>query len=161
MDLSLETVKTQVDLLHAAGRNIPALLLSGPPGVGKTYTGKEFQKKLNARYKYVACSRINKNIIDEIDEFCCSSLSNLNFMLDETQYDMVHLDEIDQFGQAGEQLRELMNKYADTVFFFATTNYPEKIPRGLKDRFLHAKLSDNVSLRQNKLMEELFLAQHH
>lgn len=156
MDLSLDTIRNQIIKLHEAERSIPAVLVSGPPGVGKTYTGKEFRKILKARCKYVACSTINKDIISEIEEFCRTASSNLNWLLDETQYDMVHLDEIDQFGANGEKLREVMNQYSDTVFFYATTNYPEKVPQGLKDRFIHAKLSDTESVRQKKLTERLF-----
>lgn len=156
MSLTLNQITSQVEKLAKAGRTPPAILLSGAPGVGKTHTGKYFAQLLKARVKYIDCSRWTKETTEEIREFCRTATSNLNFLLDETQQDMVFLDEIEQFGSGSAQLRGIMNEFGKSVFFFATTNYPDKLPEGVADRFIHAELSDDKSIRQEKLMEQLF-----
>lgn len=158
--IDLQTIKSQVVKLSEADIVPPPVLVYGGPGTGKTTTGKELATVMNAELKLVQCSRWNADTAQEIRDFCSSTRSNINFLFGEDKpIRMILLDEIDQFGEVGmNQLRPILDDWNEFVFFYATTNYIEKLPDAVKDRFVVSEIiPGEKSLRQKKLEERMKL----
>lgn len=155
--ISLSIIREQISKIVAEGDVPPPVLAYGVPGSGKTTTGKKIANAINADLKVVQCSRWNSELADEIRSFCEGANGNLDFMFGQERIRMIILDELEQFQSGIEQLRPIMDDYSEKVFFYATTNYVNKIPDGVIDRFISTEIpGEEVSLRQQNLHARLF-----
>lgn len=119
-------------------KNIPHILLSGPPGCGKSTLSKII---------------INELDIDPVDvKYVNASLcSGIGFIRDELESWMrktsfggmkiVQFEEMDRLSaDAQKALRGIMEDYSDHVRFIGTANYPKQIIDALHSRFQHIRI---------------------
>lgn len=151
--MSLQEIKTQVIALSEAGMVPPAVLVHGKPGTGKTTTAKEIAAQLNAELMMIQCSRWNQDTASKIREFCSAANGDLSMFFG-ARARMVVFDEIEQFGAGQDQIRPILDDFGEKVFFFATTNYLEKVNEGVQNRFLVTEITSE-SHRQAALKARL------
>lgn len=159
--MNLSDIKSKLVELLKSGLVPPAVLVHGAPGVGKTTSGLKIAEEVGIVPEIIQCSKWNSTIQEQLNNFCRTAPAscNLDHLLEENKNPirMVILDEIDQFGTNQDQLRPIMDNYSEKVFFFATTNYPEKLTDAVQDRFLKSFIpSEGKSLRQIALEERLY-----
>lgn len=155
--MNLSDIKERTINLAAEKIVPPPVLVHGAPGTGKTTTGLKIAETINAKLKMIQCSRWNTGTAQELREFCYGSLVNIDFLMgSDESIPMIILDEIDQFGSSINQLRPILDEFSESVFFYATTNYIDKIPDAVADRFLASEIvASEVSLRQQALLKRL------
>lgn len=115
---------------------MPHVLLSGPPGVGKTAVIKAFAKDYygdawqdNIREFNASDERGIDVVRNDIKEWCRRSPS------EGFPYKIVFLDEADQLTQdAQPALRRIMEQYSDTTRFALSCNYVNRIIGPLQSR---------------------------
>ncbi len=116
-------------------KDIPNLLFAGPPGCGKTTTGKVLLEQLKVEsgdVLFVNASDINSvdSIRNIIKPFAMSMSSNENLPIR-----FVFLDEADHLSpQAQAALRNLIEAAYGSARFILTANYPKKIIPALHSR---------------------------
>ncbi len=119
---------------NKAGKRIPIphIMLSGSPGTGKTTLARILINMLGVAPGDVLdmnASRENKvdDVRGKIISFCSTWPVG--------EYKVVLLDEVDRFTHDAQGiLRNEMEKYADSVRFIMTCNYPHKIMPALHSR---------------------------
>lgn len=131
------------NIIKNFGKNIPNLLLIGPPGVGKTTISKIIANDiLNCDYLYINAS--DENGVDTIREKVIGFAQTMSF---DGGLKIVILDEMD-FGTANFQaiLRNVMESYTSTTRFILTGNYKHKIIPAIQSRCqslsLHTSIKD-------------------
>lgn len=154
MDITLSDIKTQIVKLTQNNIIPPAVLVHGAPGTGKTTTAKELATQINAELLVVQCSRWNQDTSKQIRDFCLASNGSLHFFGIRPR--MVLLDEIEQFGNGQDQIRPILDDFGEKVFFFATTNYIDRVNEGVLNRFLVTEIKSE-SHRQQALRARLGL----
>lgn len=166
--VEISLLKSVAIKMASAGEVPSNILAFGVPGSGKTTTGENLASELNAKLLKIQCSRITDSVIEEIESFCRSSSpkkakvqTNLNhFFGEDYNFGMVMLDEIEQLGgkTSIDRLRPIIDNYKDTIFFYATTNYIDRVPDGIKDRFIASEIKgQEISLRQQDLLSRMGL----
>lgn len=131
-----------------AQQQIPNLMLSGNPGVGKTTLAKILVSELKADHLYINAS----------DETGIDTIRSKVIGFSETRslaggIKIVILDEADGMsgvvasGRASAQqaLRNVMEEYSETTRFILTANYPSKIIPALHSRCQHIDLIPPLS----------------
>lgn len=163
MLIELNKLKT-IALKMAEKQNVPSpILVYGAPGTGKTFTGNELATKMNANTHLIQCSRLTEEMLTALETFCAAAKNKntnavLELMGEQPRMPMVFLDEIEQLGGTVsiDKLRPIIDNYSKHVFFYATTNYIDRIPVGVKDRFITSEAKgEQVSLRQQSLLENM------
>lgn len=164
MNIDLEKLKS-IAIKMAELNKVPSpVLVFGEPGSGKTYTGNELASKFGTKPHFIQCSRLTDEIMEGLENFCKGAVNSSadamkDWMGESTGMPMVFLDEIEQLGGSVsiDRLRPLIDNYGKQVFFYATTNYIEKIPDGVRDRFLvsEAKNQSELSRRQQELLQRM------
>lgn len=113
-------------------KNIPHLLLSGPPGIGKTSCLRAILDQLQADYKFYNGSLEGRSI-DTLRTDIFNYVSSVSFS-GGRKY--VLLDEADNLNPNSFQpaLRSFMDTYGNNTGFLFTCNYPSKIIEPLHSR---------------------------
>jgi len=112
------------------GESLPHLLLTGPPGTGKTTLGRIIVNKMEAECLYLNAS--DERGVDTIREKVklFTSTTSLN-----GKVKVVFLDEADALTKDAQNiLRNLMESYHKHCRFILTGNYSNKIIEPLKSR---------------------------
>jgi len=126
--ISNSTLKTKVSQ-WILEKNIPHILLSGPPGTGKTSLAKLLIKHIPCDYMMINASDENgiDNIRTKVQDFCMT--------MGTQPIKIVFLDEADRLSpEAQDLMRNLMETYSEFTRFILTCNYKERITQAIDSR---------------------------
>ena len=130
------------------GQNV---LLSGPPGCGKTTLAKILANGYPSIFINVSDESSVETIRVKINDFC----STISVMDGKSSKKIVILDEFDgasdQFYKA---LRGTIEKFASNARFIATCNYINKVPDAIQSRFEVIDFNPVSSEEENSLKAE-------
>uniref|UniRef100_A0AC35UC93 AAA domain-containing protein n=1 Tax=Rhabditophanes sp. KR3021 TaxID=114890 RepID=A0AC35UC93_9BILA len=122
----------------AANGNIPNLLLSGPPGCGKTTSVWAMAKEMLGQHHKKGILELNASddrgieaVRNKIKDFCQAKTT----FPSKNMTKIVILDEADSMTEAAQQaMRRIMEEYSDTTRFAFACNNSEKIIEPLQSR---------------------------
>ena len=123
--------------------NIPNLILTGPPGIGKTTTIRCIARGIYGKYYSTCVLELNasddrgiKSVQGDIINFCRSKKSYKKEDADKfCKQKLVILDEADNMMEkAQHQLNTLMEKYRETIRFVCTCNSSSDIMEAIQSR---------------------------
>jgi DNA polymerase III delta prime subunit len=133
---------------NGIGHNV---LLSGPPGCGKTTLAKILAGGYPSIFINVSDESSVETIRVKINDFC----STISVMDGKSSKKIVILDEFDgasdQFYKA---LRGTIEKFAGNARFIATCNYINKVPDAIQSRFEVIDFNPTSSSEEDSLKEE-------
>lgn len=133
---------------NGIGHNV---LLSGPPGCGKTTLAKILSSGYPSIFINVSDESSVETIRVKINDFC----STISVMDGKSSKKIVILDEFDgasdQFYKA---LRGTIEKFAGNARFIATCNYINKVPDAIQSRFEVIDFNPTSSSEEDSLKEE-------
>jgi replication factor C subunit 2/4 len=146
---------------------IPNIIISGIPGIGKTTTIKCITTALYGKYKHDAVLELNaandrgiKSVLQSMTTFCKKKI-DLNINLDERKYanhKIIILDEADnETIKAQNQLNNLMEKYYNTTRFVFTCNISSKIIESIQSKCIlmhYSKVTiEKITSRLDKICQ--------
>ena len=123
-----EHIKEKIRL-YLQNMDMPHLLLSGPPGTGKTSLAKLITNTFEFEMLYINAS--DENSVDIIREKIKSFVSTISF----NKFKVVILDEADYTTiNAQAALRNLMESFSNHARFILTCNYLDRIIPAIQSR---------------------------
>jgi len=151
---SLDDVVDQEDVIatlkeFVEKKNIPNMLFSGPPGIGKTATALALAQDLYGENWRAYTLELNASDERGID-MVRTTLKNYarTRVVGEIPYKIIILDESDFMTQEAQHaLRRTMEKFADISRFILICNYPSKIIEPIQSRcavFRFKKLTEEA-----------------
>ncbi len=151
---SLSDVVDQEDIISTLKefvekKNIPNMLFSGPPGIGKTATALALAQDLYGENWRVYTLELNASDERGID-MVRTTLKNYarTRVMGEIPFKIIILDEADMMtSEAQHALRRTMEKFADISRFILICNYPSKIIEPIQSRcavFRFKKLTEEA-----------------
>uniref|UniRef100_A0A0N5B9A6 Replication factor C subunit 2 n=1 Tax=Strongyloides papillosus TaxID=174720 RepID=A0A0N5B9A6_STREA len=129
----------------AVNGNVPNLLLSGPPGCGKTTCVWAMAKELLGEYSKKGILELNASdergidvVRDRIKNFCQAKVTFPSPHMTK----IIILDEADSMTEGAQQaMRRIMEEYSETTRFAFACNQSEKVIEPLQSRCAIARFS--------------------
>ena len=122
---------------------VPHMLLSGPPGTGKTTTVTCFAREVfgeNWRSNFHELNASDQRGIDDVRE-TIKPMAQASPAGD-APYKIIFLDEVDSMtNDAQPALRRIIEEYSDITRFFLSCNYPGKIIEAIQSRCVPLRFS--------------------
>ena len=138
---SLDEVKGQDEIVKhlkafVEQKNMPHLLFTGPPGVGKTASALALAREMygeNWRHNFLELNASDEKGIDvireKVKEFARTRA------IGEVPFKIIFLDEADAMTRDAQQaLRRIMEQYANITRFILSCNYSSKIIEPIQSR---------------------------
>jgi len=140
--------------------NIPNLIISGPPGCGKTTSVWALARDMLGPLAKEACLELNASdergidvVRDRIKRFAATKIT-----LPPGKHKIIILDEADSMTEGAQQaLRRIMEVYSSTTRFAFACNQPDKIIEPLQSRCAivkYGRLTDEQVLRRMLYVSE-------
>lgn len=123
--------------VFAAQGNVPNLIISGPPGCGKTTSIWAMAREMLGSKLHVACLELNASDDRGIDVVRnkIKSFAQSKITLPEGRHKIIILDEADSMTEGAQQaLRRTMEVYSRTTRFALACNQSEKIIEPIQSR---------------------------
>lgn len=132
-------------LLNLKSDNIPNILFSGPPGVGKTSLSKILVDDI-LKCQYIYINGSEESSIDVVRNKILGFAQTKSF---DGKVKIVFIDEAEALSSNGDSsrssaqkaLKNVIEEYSNNTRFIFTTNNPEHIIEPILSRFIHFRLN--------------------
>jgi len=131
----------------------PNIILSGPPGVGKSCFTKIYLNTTG--YDYIQINASDENNVETIR----SKIKGFALSLGMSKYKIVYLNEMDYLSNAAQaSLRQLMEDVHEHTRFVLTCNYIERVSEPLLSRCQHIEFKElpaaSIALKCKEILEK-------
>ncbi|MDB2592104.1 AAA family ATPase [Gammaproteobacteria bacterium] len=164
---AVQQIRNQINVFEKLKKHpnlkVQHLLLSGPPGCGKTMLARAFAKEVNASFYATSSSKLRGTYMGSTED----NIKNIFASAKSKQTAVIFIDEVETIGTNRVANHGNLNSYHDSitntfldamggfdhsqVMVIAATNYPDRLDKALLSRFsLQIKMK---SLREDELKD--------